>query len=280
MDVNARPGVGIEGFDALGPIWAGNSYLVEEMNASIDHVALKTLAHGAQTVVYLGRGATVLGAVSVADEARASSALALTALRGSGVRRIVMMTGDRRPVALRIGAEVGLKPDEIHAGMLPQDKVGAVGELAKKGKVAFVGDGVNDAAALARADVGIAMGAAGSEVALQAADVALLSEDMERLAHAHRLARRSALIIRQNLVVAIGAMVVLVTGGLFFDLPLPLAVVGHEGGTVLVVLNGLRLLSDPIRRDIPRLAVPASEVGLQLSPAKQATDRKVPEHAA
>jgi len=169
-------------------------------------------------------------------------------LRRGGVRRIVMMTGDRRPVALRIGTALGLKPDEILAEMLPQDKVRAVGELAARGKVAFVGDGVNDAAALARADVGIAMGVAGSEVALQAADVALLSEDMERLADAHRLARRTSSIIRQNLAFALGAMVVLVAGGLFLDLPLPLAVIGHEGGTVLVVLNGLRLLSDPIRR--------------------------------
>jgi len=246
--VNARPGIGIEGFDALGPIWAGNSYLAEEMNASLDHPGLKTLADGANTVVYLGRGATVLGAVSVADEARASSAPALVALRDSGVRRIVMMTGDRRPVALRIGARLGLEPDEIHAEMLPQDKVREVGELATSGRIAFVGDGVNDAAALARADVGIAMGAAGSEVALQAADVALLSEDMERLADAYRLSRRTSGVIRQNLTFAIGAMVFLVVGGLFFNLPLPLVVIGHEGGTVLVVLNGLRLLSDPIRR--------------------------------
>jgi cation transport ATPase len=98
------------------------------------------------------------------------------------------------------------------------------------------------------------MGAAGSEVALQAADVALLSEDMERLAAAHRLSRRTASIIRQNLVFAIAAMLMLVTGAAFFELPLPLAVLGHEGGTVLVVLNGLRLLSDPIRatsRSVP-----------------------------
>lgn len=89
--------------------------------------------------------------------------------------------------------------------------------------------------------------AAGSDVALQAADVALLSEDMGRLADAHRLARRTAVIIRQNLTFAMGAMAILVIGGLFFELPLPLAVIGHEGGTVLVVLNGLRLLRDPIR---------------------------------
>ncbi len=129
----------------------------------------------------------------------------------------------------------------------PRNRFRMVGELGATGRVAFVGDGVNDAAALARADVGIAMGAAGSDVALQAADVALLSEDMERLAEARRLARRTATIIRQNLVFAIGAMAVLVTGGLFFELPLPIAVIGHEGGTVLVVLNGLRLLAAPIR---------------------------------
>ncbi|MCH4540617.1 heavy metal translocating P-type ATPase [Ochrobactrum sp. A-1] len=281
VDVNARPGVGIEGFDALGPVWAGNSYLVEEMGARIDRPELLKIAGNAQTVIYLGRGATVLGAVSVADEARASSAAALAALRDSGVHRIVMMTGDRKPVALRIGAELGLKPEEIHAGMLPHDKVREVGELAATGKVAFVGDGVNDAAALARADVGIAMGAAGSDVALQAADVALLSEDMERLAQAHRLARRTASIIRQNLVVAIGAMVVLVTGGLFFNLPLPLAVIGHEGGTVLVVLNGLRLLSDPIRRVTAGSAAGQLSTVVQSSaPAKPATDHEIPEHTS
>ncbi|MBV0893632.1 HAD-IC family P-type ATPase, partial [Paracoccus sp. Z118] len=134
------------------------------------------LDSGAQTVVYLGRGRQVLGAATVADEARSSAAPALAALREGGVKRIVMMTGDRRPVALRIGAELGLAPEEIEADMLPEDKVRAVAALAGQGRVAFVGDGVNDAAALARADVGVAMGAAGSDVALQAADVALLSE--------------------------------------------------------------------------------------------------------
>ncbi|MBI6628306.1 cation-translocating P-type ATPase [Pontibaca sp. S1109L] len=241
--VSARPGAGITGHDGFGTVWAGNAYLAAAMGAPVEVGRLQALADSADTVIYLGRGSTVLGAVSVADEARASSGPALDALRASGVRRVMMMTGDRRAVAQRIGAGLGFDPNEIHAEMLPEDKVRGVAALADTGKVAFVGDGVNDAAALARADIGIAMGAAGSEVALQAADVALLSEDMRQLSEAHDLARRTALIIRQNLIFAIVVMVVLVTAGLFFDLPLPLAVIGHEGGTVLVVLNGLRLLA-------------------------------------
>jgi heavy metal translocating P-type ATPase len=266
-DVTAYPGAGIVGRDGSGPIWAGNAYLAEDMQASVDDDKLTALTHNAHTVIYLGRGSTVLGAVSVADEPRASAAPALAALREGGVQRIVMMTGDRRPVALRIGSELGFAADDIHAELLPEDKVCGVGQLASQGKVAFVGDGVNDAAALARADVGIAMGAAGSDVALQAADVALLSEDLERLADAHRLARRSVTVIRQNLIFAIGAMIVLVIGGLFFDMPLPLAVIGHEGGTVLVVLNGLRLLSDRGRRRTEKIRLGASGSGKASGPS-------------
>jgi heavy metal translocating P-type ATPase len=247
--VSTLPSEGITGTDEIGPLWAGNPRLAARMGAALDDPDLLRLAAGDQTVIYMGRGAQVLGAVAVADQTRASSQAGILALRKSGIGQIAMMTGDRRPVALRIGTALGLRDDEIHADLLPEDKVDLIAGLAAAGKVAYVGDGVNDAAALARADVGIAMGAAGSDVALQAADVALLSENMERLAAAHLLAKRTGRIIRQNLVFAMGAMLVLVTGSLFFDLPLPLAVVGHEGGTVLVVLNGLRLLFDPIRSD-------------------------------
>lgn len=246
-EVTAAPSEGILGRDAQGALWAGNPRLAARMQASLDHVDLQSVADGAETVVYLGRGGRLIGAVAVADTPRETSRRGIEALRREGVRDVAMMTGDRRPVALRIGESLGLGPDEVHADLMPQDKVDLVARLSSRGRVAFVGDGVNDAAALARADVGIAMGAAGSEVALQAAEVALLSEDMERLAAAHRLARRTMRVIRQNLGFAIGAMVLLVTGGLFLDLPLPLAVIGHEGGTLIVVLNGLRLLADPIR---------------------------------
>ena len=277
-NVATRPSAGIVGEWGDEQVWAGNPRLATQMKAAIDHPALKVLAADTQTVIYLGRGAQVLGAVTIADQIRPTSVRALAALRQSGVATIVMMTGDRLPVAQRIGAELGLKPAEIHADMLPEDKVRMVSELAAAGKIAFVGDGVNDAAALARADVGIAMGAAGSDVALQAADVALLSEDMGRLADAHRLAQRSASIIRQNLAFAMGAMAILVTGGLFFELPLPLAVIGHEGGTVLVVLNGLRLLRDPIRyeRNQSRSSSHAPAISRSTSSAqRQAYHRKV-----
>ncbi len=246
-EVTAIPGKGIIGRDSEGLLWAGNAYLAAEMGVVADAGAGPGPETAAQTMIALGRGDRILGTLTLADELRATAPPALRQLRENGVSRIVMMTGDRPEVAARIGADLDMAPADIGAAMLPEDKLRAVGDLAARGRVAFVGDGVNDAAALARADVGIAMGAAGSEVALQAADVALLSEDLTRLAAAHALARRAAGIIRQNLAFAIGAMVVLIAAGLFLDLPLPLAVIGHEGGTVLVVLNGLRLLADPIR---------------------------------
>jgi len=259
----ALPGEGLTGDGA----WAGNARLAARLADGGGHDGIADLVAEARTVVYVGRGDRLLGAISVDDEPRATSAEGLAALRRSGIANLLMLTGDRRPVAERVGADLGFPPDRIHAELMPHDKVRIVGDLAGRGRVAFVGDGVNDAAALARADVGIAMGAAGSDVALHSADVALMSENMERLAAAHRLARRTASVIRQNLVFAMAAMALLVTGALFFELPLPLAVIGHEGGTVLVVLNGLRLLFDPIRADRGRPAPAGQERPKAAGPA-------------
>ncbi len=244
--MHAHPSKGITGQDRLGALWAGNARMLATMGARLPP-ALSPMADSAETMVVVGRDTRVLGALTVADEPRETAAAALAELRAGGAT-ILMMTGDRAEVATRIGARLGLQPDEIQAGLLPADKVALVDRAAARGRVAFIGDGVNDAAALARADVGVAMGVAGSEVALQAADVALMAEDLRKLAAARALARRTARVIRQNLTLALGAMVLLVIGSLFFALPLPLAVIGHEGGTLLVVLNGLRLLADPIRK--------------------------------
>lgn len=247
VDVRSTPSEGIAGRWNTVQVWAGNPRLVERMGAALTDPALKGLQDGSETVVFIGQDSNLLGAIAVADRPRETSRVGLLALRAAGIDRLLMMTGDRRPVAERVGTELGFEPKDISADLLPGDKVRLVDTLSREAPVAFVGDGVNDAAALSRADVGIAMGVAGSDVALQAAEVALLSDNMERLAEAHRLARRTSRIIRQNLLFALGAMILLVIGGLFFELPLPLAVLGHEGGTVLVVLNGLRLLFDPIR---------------------------------
>src|SRR5690606_37096714 len=136
------------GTDASGPVWAGNRRMAIRMKAKTDAPDLAAMVEGVETVVWLGRGPDILGAVSVADRPRDSSAAGLAALRAEGVGAIVMMTGDRRAVGLRIGAELGFAPHEVHGDLLPQDKVRLVGELAANRKVAFVGDGVNDAAAL------------------------------------------------------------------------------------------------------------------------------------
>lgn len=245
-DVRSLPSEGIASGQGEETVWAGNARLAKRMQADLHVEWLAEMQAEDRTLIYVGQGGRLLGALSVADLPRDTSRAAIAALRQSDTT-LAMMTGDRRPVALRIADQLGLSAAETHADLLPEDKVALVADLAAKGRVAFVGDGVNDAAALARADLGIAMGAAGSEVALQAADVALLSEEMTQLPAAHRLARRTRAIIRQNLAFAMGAMGVLVVGALFYELPLPIAVIGHEGGTLLVVLNGLRLLVDPIR---------------------------------
>lgn len=190
------------------------------------------------------------GCLLLADLPRDGVRGTLEGLRGSGIARLVMLTGDQIEAARAVSGVAGI--DEVHAGLLPGDKARILGELRTEGAVAMVGDGVNDAPALASADVGIAMGAAGTDVAMETADVVIMGEDLEGLAHAHRLALRARRVVRQNLAFASGVLIVLAILALFGEISLPLAVIGHEGSTILVVLNGLRLLSGrPERRRPP-----------------------------
>jgi len=180
------------------------------------------------------------GVVGVADQVRPEAPRALAALRELGVERIVILSGDHRRVAAVIGSALGA--DEVFAELLPENKVQQLRQLAAGGTgVAMVGDGVNDAPALAAARVGIAMGGAGSDVALEVADVVLMGDDLRGLPLAVGLSRLAMRRIRQNMTFAFSMIGVLVIAT-FFDLPLWLGVLGHEGSTVLVVLNGLRIL--------------------------------------
>lgn len=244
-DVRAVPGMGLHGRVGGENHWAGNRRMLEAQGATLSaeaERALVALEGGGKTAVIVGEGTQLLGVLGVADTPRESAAGSLAALRSLGLARMVMLTGDHRSVALAVAARLGIAEQDVHAGLLPEDKVERVRQLATEGHVAFVGDGVNDAAALATASVGVAMGTAGSDAALEAADVALLSDDLRMLPEAYALARRANRVIRQNLGFALGIMVLMVVITLFAYLPLPLGVLGHEGGTILVVANGLRLL--------------------------------------
>lgn len=248
-DVVAVPGKGVRATVDGRPFWAGNDRLLTELGVtptpSVAEAAARLEASG-RTLVVVGSGtgesASVVGLLGVADTVRDSAAPAIAALREGGVRRVVMMTGDNAVTARAVAAEVGIRAEDVHASLLPTDKVEKVGELSREARVAFVGDGVNDAGALAAASVGVAMGAAGTDAALEAADVALLSNDLGMLPRAHALAREANTIIKQNLGFALGIMALMVVFTVLGRLPLPLGVLGHEGGTILVVLNGLRLL--------------------------------------
>jgi heavy metal translocating P-type ATPase len=245
IGATAIPGKGIVATIDGVQYMVGNRKIIAESNIVLgkdDEEALGALEDQGKTSVMVATKGELIGIVAVADTVRDSAIEMFATLRRQGVRRFVVLTGDSERVAHAIGLKLGLSLDEVEHDLLPEDKVTLIEALSKHGKVAFVGDGVNDAAALATANVGIAMGVGGSDVALEAADVALLSDDLTRLSHAHKLSKQANAIIRQNLYFAVGIMAIMVVTTVFWYLPLPLGVIGHEGGTLLVVANGLRLL--------------------------------------
>ncbi len=197
---------------------------------------------GRGTVLFVRRGDRWLGLVTVMDRERENATAQIRALREAGIERIVMLTGDNPRVAEALARRVGV--DEVHAGLLPEDKLRIVSELGRtRGPTAMVGDGVNDAPALAAATSGIAMGAAGTDAALETADIVLMRDDLGAIAYAVGLSKRTQRIVWQNISFALAVVVILVITTLTIGVPLPLGVVGHEGSTILVVLNGLRLLA-------------------------------------
>jgi Zn2+/Cd2+-exporting ATPase len=194
------------------------------------------------TVILVGTPEQVWGALALADTLRPESANIVARLKQVGIRRVVLLTGDNHHVAEQLAAAVGI--DEVRAELTPEQKIAAIRQIeSSDGPVAMIGDGINDAPALATATLGVAMGAAGTDVAMESADVVLMSDDVSRLPGTLQLARRARRVVQQNLVFAFSVMLVLMGLAVSGLLPLTLATVAHEGSTLLVVANGLRLLS-------------------------------------
>lgn len=220
----------------------GRDRLFTENGSSIPaelNLHLQKLRSAGRTTMVVQRNGDFLGVIGLMDTPRPQAARTIQQLKGMGIKRMIILSGDSQQVVDAVGREVGI--EEGRGDLMPGDKVELVKELAKSGPVAMVGDGVNDAPALARATVGVAMGAAGSAVALETADVALMSDDLEKLSFAIGLGRRTSRIIRQNLWISLGTVVILVPLCLL-GLQIGWAVVFHEGSTVAVVCNALRLL--------------------------------------
>jgi Cd2+/Zn2+-exporting ATPase len=239
------PGRGAEGIAEGSRILVGNRAFMEERGVAVDALNAQAEAWSAEgkTVVWAARDGAVLGALAAEDAIREESRAALDRLRREGIVRLVMLTGDDEPAARAVARRLGIT--EVRANLLPERKSEAIRELTERyGRVAMVGDGINDAPALALATVGIAMGAAGSDIALETADVALMGDDLNGIAFAVGLSRKMRAVIRQNLAFALSVVLALVGCIAFDKIGLATGVLGHEGSALLVILNGMRLLKE------------------------------------
>ena len=241
---NSFPSEGVHGWVAGARVWAGNAHMVARTGARLQPLILGWIAEQTaqgRSVVYVGSGDEVHGALAFGDTLRRNAASTVHHLKYEGIRWVSLLTGDHPEAARAIAAELGV--DEVRAGLLPHEKVDAVRELVAGSRgVAMVGDGVNDAPAMAAATLGIAMGAAGTDVAIETADVVLMSDEVEKVDYVVHLGRRARRVVRQNVWFSVGWMLLLVAITVTIGIPLPIAVVAHEGSTLLVVANGLRLL--------------------------------------
>ena len=242
-DVREISGQGVEAVVDGRNVLVGNGKLM----AAHDIAFTATDAPG--TVLYVAADGTYLGAIVIADTVKLDAARAIVDLRAAGVKKTVMLTGDRTPVARAVAAELGI--DEVHAELLPQDKVAEVEALLAqterdtkgKGKLAFVGDGINDAPVLTRADIGIAMGAMGSDAAIEAADIVLMNDDPDDIARAIHLARRTMGIVWQNIVFALGVKFAVLVLAAFGIANMWMAVFADVGVAVIAILNAMRAMN-------------------------------------
>ncbi len=237
-------GAGATGRYEGTPLYVGSPALFQEkLGVRLDALEeeLARLQAEGKTVVVLGDEKSPWGLVAIRDTLRPNARAAIAALHAAGVRKVVMLTGDNERTAQALAREVGI--DEVHSDLKPEDKAAQVRELTRThGNVAMVGDGVNDAPALAEATIGVAMGAAGTDVALETADVALMGDNLERLVYALKLAQRNHAVVRQNLALSALVIIVMVAGALSGAFTLPVVVVAHELSEFVVIGSGLRML--------------------------------------
>jgi len=240
--VSALPGRGIHGIVEGRPAWLGSRRLLAErgQDSPESHEIVATLARGGRTVVAVGRDDHVCGFISLADTPRPEAATAVAGLRRLGIRTVAMLTGDNPETARELADAIGIT--EVHAGLLPEDKVRHLEELRTRGPLAFVGDGINDAPALALADLGIAMGGNGTDVAIETSHVALMTDDLARIPWLIRHSRRTLAIIRANIVFALGVKAIFVILTFAGHASLWAAIAADTGASLLVIANGLRLL--------------------------------------
>jgi Cd2+/Zn2+-exporting ATPase len=242
-DVTALVGLGAEGRVNGQRIVLGNHRLFEDrglcsprVHAELDRVIAK-----GRTAVLVASDDVAVGIIAVADRPREAGRDTLDLLRRQGIRSLVMLTGDSRGTAQAIADELGV--DDVRAELLPEDKVTVVRELRQRyGSVAMVGDGLNDAPALASADVGIVMGAAGSDAAIETADVALMADELQKIPYALRLSRRTLRNIQANLAISLVLKAAFVVAAAAGVATLWMAVVADTGASILVIANALRLL--------------------------------------
>ena len=242
--VESLTGRGMRAVSNGSIVWVGNQKLMEEAGVPLSQDALiqaDAFQQAGKTLMWVAAEKTALGLIALADTLRSEAAPAMKALQQTGLAHTIMLTGDNERSAAAIAAEIGLT--EFRAGLMPEDKLTVIRELVKEyGQVAMIGDGVNDAPALANATVGIAMGGAGTDVALETADVALMGDDLSKLPFAVGLGRATRAIIVQNLFISLGVIILLVITSLTGVVSIGIAVFFHEGSTLVVVANALRLL--------------------------------------
>ena len=222
----------------------GKEMLLGNTALMLDHNILVSLSKDPGTIIYTARDGQFLGSIVISDTVKEGAADAIRSMKSVGVTKTIMLTGDRKEAAEAVAAEIGI--DEVHAGLLPADKVAKVEELLAAGdahhRVGFVGDGINDAPVLMRADVGIAMGSLGSDAAIEAADIVLMDDDIRKIASVVRIARKTLRIVKENVGFALGVKAAVLVLGALGMASMWAAVFGDVGVTVIAILNSMRTM--------------------------------------